>query len=38
VQPFDPAIVRRFNAYARAGPSLMAIDPVLVRVDLGERV
>jgi deazaflavin-dependent oxidoreductase (nitroreductase family) len=31
--PFDPAIVRRFNRYARAGPRFMAIEPLLVRID-----
>jgi deazaflavin-dependent oxidoreductase (nitroreductase family) len=34
VQPFDPAIARRFNAYALAGPKLMAIEPLLVRIDV----
>lgn len=38
IHPFDPAIARRFNAYARARPRLMAIEPLLVRVDLGEPV
>jgi deazaflavin-dependent oxidoreductase (nitroreductase family) len=34
VHPFDAAIVRRFNRYARTGPGVMGIEPVLVRVDL----
>lgn len=32
VLPWDPAIAKRFNAYARSGPVLTAIDPVLVRL------
>lgn len=34
VHPFDPAIVSRFNRYARGGPALMGIEPVLVRIEL----
>lgn len=34
VREYDEAIVRRFNAYARAGPRALGIDPVLVRVQL----
>ena len=34
VQPFDPAVARRFNRYARGGPKLMGIEPLLVRIDL----
>jgi deazaflavin-dependent oxidoreductase (nitroreductase family) len=34
--PLDPAIVRRFNRYARLGPRSMGIDPALVRIDLRE--
>ena len=36
VGPMEPAIVRRFNAYGRAGPKVMGIDvePVLVRIEL----
>lgn len=33
VHPFDPQIVTRFNRYARGGPALMGMDPLLVRVD-----
>ena len=33
VKAWDPAVVRTFNRYARSGPLLTAIDPVLVRVD-----
>jgi deazaflavin-dependent oxidoreductase (nitroreductase family) len=32
----DEELARRFNAYARAGPRTMGIDPVLVRVELLE--
>ena len=32
VCPWDSTIASRFNAYARSGPVLTAIDPVLVRV------
>jgi hypothetical protein len=38
VQPFDPSVVGRFNRYARAGPRLMAIEPLLVRIKLAEPV
>jgi deazaflavin-dependent oxidoreductase (nitroreductase family) len=34
VHDYDPAIARRFNAYARSGPRTLGIDPVLVRVEL----
>jgi deazaflavin-dependent oxidoreductase (nitroreductase family) len=34
VGPMDPAIVGRFNLYARSGPRTLGIDPVLVRLDL----
>jgi deazaflavin-dependent oxidoreductase (nitroreductase family) len=39
LEPLDPAIVRRFNIYARLGPRTIGIDPALVRIDLrkGER-
>lgn len=33
VRAWDAALVKRFNLYARSGPLLTAIDPVLVRVD-----
>lgn len=29
---WDPAVAKRFNRYARSGPVLTAIDPVLVQV------
>lgn len=32
VHPFDDATVTRFNRYARGGPALAGIDPVLVFV------
>lgn len=34
VQPFEPGLANRFNAYARSGPRFMAIEPLLVRLDL----
>lgn len=34
IQPFDPGLLATFNAYARAGPRLVGIDPVLVRLEL----
>ena len=34
VGPMDPAIVSRFNLYARTGPRTLGIDPLLVRIDL----
>lgn len=34
VHDYDQAIGRRFNAYARSGPRMLGIDPVLVRVEL----
>ena len=34
VEEFDPAIAGRFNRYARTGPSLFGIDPVLVKLTL----
>ena len=37
IEPMDPEILARFNAYARAGPTTLGIDPVLVRVDLASR-
>jgi deazaflavin-dependent oxidoreductase (nitroreductase family) len=36
VEPFDAELVKRFNRYARLGPSTLGIDPVLVRVDFVE--
>jgi deazaflavin-dependent oxidoreductase (nitroreductase family) len=37
LEPLDPAILRRFNAYARLGPRTVGIDPALVRIELGEQ-
>lgn len=34
VHDYDEAIGRRFNLYARSGPSMLGIEPVLVRVEL----
>ncbi len=34
LQPLDPAIVRRFNRYARLGPTTFGINPALLRVEL----
>jgi deazaflavin-dependent oxidoreductase (nitroreductase family) len=34
---YEEAIARRFNLYARSGPSLMGIEPALVRVELRAR-
>ena len=34
VEPLDPAVLRRFNAYARAGPRTLGIDPLLVRIEM----
>ena len=36
VTALDPAVVRRFNLYARMGPVAFGIDPALVRVELSE--
>ncbi|MCU1590109.1 MAG: uncharacterized protein JWP11_1365 [Frankiales bacterium] len=30
---WDPAVIARFNRYARSGPGLLGWDPVLVRLD-----
>jgi deazaflavin-dependent oxidoreductase (nitroreductase family) len=35
VQAYDPKIALRFNSYARGGPKLLGIDPVLVQIELG---
>ena len=32
IRPWDPAVTRRFNPYARSGPVLTSIDPVLVHI------
>lgn len=34
VHVYDAAIVDAFNAYARGGPRLMGIEPLLVRITL----
>lgn len=34
VEPYDPEVVRRFNAYARGGPRVFGIEPVLVAISL----
>jgi hypothetical protein len=34
VLPWDEGVARRFNRYARLGPTTLGIDPALVRVDL----
>ncbi len=36
VAEYDPAVVDRFNLYARAGPKTLGIDPALVRLELDE--
>ena len=33
IHDYDPAIVQRFNRYARTGPETLGIDPILVRVE-----
>jgi len=34
VHDFDQSTARRFNFYARSGPRMLGIDPVLVRIQL----
>jgi len=34
IEPYDSAVARRFNAYARPGPRTLGIEPRLVRVEL----
>lgn len=34
VLPMDPAVTKRFNAYARMGPVTLGMDPLLVRIEL----
>jgi deazaflavin-dependent oxidoreductase (nitroreductase family) len=34
--PLDPAVLRRFNRYARLGPRTLGIDAALVMVELPE--
>jgi deazaflavin-dependent oxidoreductase (nitroreductase family) len=36
VLPFDPELARRFNLYARMGPPLAGIDPVIVRISFDQ--
>lgn len=38
VLPLDPERLRGFNRYARLGPMIVGIDPLLVRVDLSARL
>jgi deazaflavin-dependent oxidoreductase (nitroreductase family) len=33
-QAMEPAVVERFNAYARSGPKTLGWDPLLVRIEL----
>lgn len=37
VCPWDSAIAKQFNVYARSGPGLVGIDPVLVRLSFGRE-
>ena len=37
VHPYYAAFAVRFNRYARSGPRMVGIDPVLVRVDLARN-
>jgi len=37
IQPFDRSTVGRFNAYARAGPRTVGIDPLLVSLRFESR-
>ena len=34
LEPLDPAVLSRFNRYARMGPRTIGIAPKLIRVDL----
>jgi hypothetical protein len=36
VHEYDEATGRQFNVYARTGPRTLGIDPVLVRLELGD--
>ena len=36
VEAFDADLARRFNLYARSGPRIAGIDPVIVRVRMGD--
>ena len=33
VHPIDPQVQAKFNRYARSGPRLMGMDPLMVRLD-----
>lgn len=33
IHPVDPAVAARFSAYARGGPALMGLDPLMVRIE-----
>ncbi|MDQ1700070.1 MAG: hypothetical protein QOG34_1933 [Frankiaceae bacterium] len=35
VHPFDADIVSKMNRYARGGPSMMGLDPLLVFIEFG---
>lgn len=35
VEPFNPSTVARFNVYARSGPQIFGLDPLLVRLRFG---
>src|SRR4051812_36745865 len=37
VEELRPELLRRFNVYARSGPRMVGIDPVLVRVDVSSE-
>lgn len=37
VHPVDPQIVTRFSRYARAGPAIMPLDPLMVRVEWNDQ-
>jgi deazaflavin-dependent oxidoreductase (nitroreductase family) len=36
IHAMDPAIVARFNRYARSGPRTLGWDPLLVRIELAD--
>jgi hypothetical protein len=38
VLPWDPDLVRSFNAYARSGPGLLGKNPLLVRLNYQAEV
>ena len=37
IHPYDPARAPSFNLYARGGAGRVAIDPLMVRIDLVDR-